>query len=159
MRTLLPLLLAATFCVPSALAVGSAASVESVAAKPCPLVKSPVCWALALECNTFPEQNNLTCDLLSPLMGQGGPKGPCPDGEQPPCHSSANLATGGEASCTNYGVISQVTVFGHNHYCVGGSCDNEGILIFVGDTASCKGYGIAGVCVSDTCEWITDSSP
>lgn len=66
--------------------------------------------------------------------------------------SIPDLGTGlADDPCNNHGNVVQVTVLGHNYYCVGKDCTNDGLILQVGPSSGCYGNGILVACSGEEC--------
>ncbi len=98
-----------------------------------------ICWPiLAIACLTVGAPGA----WASPA-GSGDVPGPAPE------------ALDG-VDCKNYGIHVMITVLGENKYCVDDECENYGIIVFVGETASCYGDSEVLVCVGGHCSRVDE---
>lgn len=93
----------------------------------CGIVTDPACWAETFACRVVLNQSG-TCITL----------------HREPAWTS---------SCTNYGVVTVVSVTGNASYCADMDCRNRGVIIVVGaSTNTCGNKGeVLNICVATLC--------
>gem|GEM_PF-3775697 len=166
----------------AAAASPGALAVAEQAGTPCGVAVNPVCWVSLQVCMATKGDPRNETNPNGWVVCCVGTIGNCvcvnPDGAVYSCtdckcpQSESSLApetdpSGGGgavielegAGCTNYGIVVQVGLLGHNTYYCGdpkNPCENEGVIVFVGQTNSCLGHGSAAVCYGSTCVWAPD---